>query len=198
MAKALSCDIIVDMKPTFGHTALVVPHKYEFNEGSGSPAEGLEVLHAGGGAGVYRSTWNDGEALVFRHLPLTGAEAAEIVHVGTRMTSGTKYGVERALFKSWTGSSKFGPKAQERLSTYHLRLNTNGLNNTIVTNLFCSEFVVLAIQLGLNLNRQHRAWLDLDGQHTLPVTLKTYLERNSTHWKCMGLVKDKSLTIHAL
>lgn len=193
---AQSCDIIVDLKPTFGHTALVVPKSGTDATGSGRPPKGVEVLHAGGGkgGGVYRSQWTGGVAPVYRHLPLTAGESQSIVDNGDFMTMNTSYGTERALFKSWTGSSSYGRKAQSRLEKYAERIKNGKM--TIVRNLFCSEFVVLSIQLGLNLDRTHGAWLDLDGQHTLPVTLKNYLEKNSSRWKCMGVVTDPSLIIY--
>jgi hypothetical protein len=68
----------------------------------------------------------------------------------------------------------------------------------VLKNVYCSELVVVAYQLGLHLNQAHAAWIDLDGKHTLPSTLKSWMARHATNWTCVGVITDTTLELSAV
>lgn len=188
MARAQACDIIIDMKPTFGHCGIVTG--LFGGKGTAMPS-GLEVLHATS-RGIVEGMWGNGRAYCYRSNHLTRQEGASIQNVAMEIKAAAEYGAARAIFKSWSGSSSFGKGALERLTKYRTRMQNH---QGVLKNVYCSELVVVAYQLGLQIDRTHRAWIDLDGKHTLPSTLKTWLDRHATDWTCVGVVTDESLEL---
>jgi hypothetical protein len=196
MKKAKICDIIIDMKPTFGHCGIVT---YAAPSGPNEVPFGRRVLHATN-RGVRDEDWAYGEAYCFRAKKLSKTEAVNIDRVACEISDGAKYGVVRAVFKSWSGSSSLGGGAFKRMEKYRTRMTTK---QQIIKNVYCSELVVISYQLGLSsgtwqgegFNVEHDAWIGLDGKHTLPSTLKTWLERTPTKWECVGRVTDASLRL---
>lgn len=188
MPRAQACDIIIDMKPTFGHCGLVTGN---FVNKAATMPTGQQVLHAVS-EGVIEGGWGNGRAFCFRSAALTRVEAERIQNVANEIKGAAQYGAARAIFKSWTGSSKFGSGAFERLYKYRTNMqNSQG----VLKNVYCSELVVVAYQLGLQINRQNTSWIDLDGKHTLPSTLKTWLTGRPINWTCMGVVTDDTLEL---
>jgi hypothetical protein len=193
MALAKICDIIIDMKPTFGHCAIVTGYSLPRTSG---PPYGSRVTHATT-RGVRSESWEYGEAYCFRSKNLTKAEAEKISNVAQEIFAHSNYGTARAVFKSWAGSSTFGSSAMKRLEKYRSRMTTDQTEATI-KNVYCSELVVVAYQIGLDLDTSNQSWIDLDGKHTLPSTLKTWLERSPTRWECVGKITGISLNVASL
>lgn len=185
---ARACDIIIDTKPLFGHCAIVTGN---FNMRSSAIPSGSGVIHATA-VGVVDGMWGNGKAYCYRATSLTRAEAAKIDKVAREIYFGANYSIGRAVFKSWSGSSTFGDSAQERLEKYRTRMENH---QGVLKNVYCSELVTVAYQLGLNIDRSNNSWIDLDGKHTLPSTLKSWLDRNATNWRCMGTITDSSLAL---
>lgn len=191
MARAQACDIIIDSKPTFGHCGIVTGI---FAGKAATVPAGHEVLHATN-SGVIEGPWGNGRAWVYRASTLSRTQAEKIQNCAHEIKGGASYGVGRAVFKSWSGSSKFGADAFTRLMKYRERMTVG--NDSVLKNVYCSELVVVAYQLGTGIDKASSAWIDLDGKHTLPSTLKTWLDRNATKWTCVGVVTDDTLEISA-
>jgi hypothetical protein len=191
MAKAQACDIIIDMKPTFGHCGIVTG---VFTTKSAAVPTGLEVIHATS-VGIIEGLWENGRAFCFRANGLTRAQASDIQSTAREIKAAASYGASRAIFKSWSGSSSFGKGALTRLQKYQTRMQNH---QGVLKNVYCSELVVVAYQLGLHLDQTNGAWIGLDGKHTLPSTLKTWLTRHAAAWTCMGVVRDNSLELSAI
>lgn len=183
-------DILISTKG-FGHAGLGVCNQFASNRSAaGPPGKAITVTHAVN-SGVVEG-W-DLKAFVYRPNNLTFGDARKIALVAAEIKAGAEYGVSRAIFKSWTGSSTFGSGAQGRLKKYRERLKLNDVGSAagakpvpIVKNVFCSEFVILCYQLALS--EEHPLFIKLDGLHTLPSGLKTYLDRNSSAWRLVGEV----------
>jgi hypothetical protein len=188
MARALACDIIIDMKPTFGHCGIVTG---VFTTKSAAVPTGLEVIHATS-VGIVEGMWENGRAFCFRANSLTRAQASDIQSTAREIKGAASYGASRAIFKSWSGSSSFGSGALTRLQKYQTRMQNH---QGVLKNVYCSELVVVAYQLGLHLDQTNAAWIALDGKHTLPSTLKTWLTRHAAAWTCVGVVRDNSLEL---
>jgi hypothetical protein len=187
---AQPCDILIDTKPLFGHCGLVTGNFNNTGNATAMP-RGQEVVHATS-KGVIWDSWGNGRALCFRHPGLTRGEAASIQNVAREIKDAAEYGAARAIFKSWSGSSGFGSGAIERLYKYRTNMqNQQG----VLKNVYCSELVVLAYQLGLAINHNHAAWIALDGKHTLPRTLRLWLQTRIANWTCMGVVTDSTLEL---
>ncbi|MBP0465176.1 hypothetical protein J5Y09_14720 [Roseomonas sp. PWR1] len=140
------------------------------------------------------STWASerGKSSVFRCKTLrflsqggkpSGTSIAEAaVALSTRCT----YGKGRAWVKSWTGSSDYGASAKGRVAKYLQRLGAGG---PFVTELYCSEYVVLAYQLAARGDENAGYFIDLDGKHTLPKDLRNWLlsrTRPGGTWSYLG------------
>ena len=139
------------------------------NKSSGVPG-GHAVIHVANG-GILEASWANGKAYCYR-ARLTRAEAEYIQGSAQEIKTVATYGAARAIFKSWSGSSKFASGALERLKKYHTRMSNH---QGVPKNMYCSELVVVAYELALHINQQHAAWIDLDGKHTLPSTLKGWM-----------------------
>ncbi len=190
MPKAKACDIIIDTKPYFGHCGIVTGN---FNIISNVIPNGIEVIHATK-KGIVETTWENGKAYCFRAVNLSRSEAQKIQHVSNEIKGAAEYGASRAIFKSWAGSSSFDGSALERLEKYQKRMTSH---QGVLKNVYCSELVVLAYQLGLNINQSHLSWINLDGKHTLPSTLKSWLEEFPTKWKFEGYIKDSTMELYS-
>ncbi|WP_458096412.1 hypothetical protein [Roseomonas sp. WA12] len=192
MPSAQPCDILIDTKPLFGHCGLVTGNFSGNVSATGMPL-GQEVVHATN-KGIVWESWGNGRALCFRHPALTRREAASIQNVAREIRDAAEYGASRAVFKSWSGTSSFGTGAQERLNKYRTRMQNH---QGVLKNVYCSELVVVAYQLGLGINQNHAAWIALDGKHTLPRTLRLWLQNQIANWTCMGVVTDSTLELTA-
>lgn len=181
-------DILISTKG-FGHAGVGICNLFgPAKSNSGPPGRAIEIMHAVN-AGVVEG-WSL-KAFVYRPVNLTFGDARKITHVATEIKAGAQYGAARAVFKSWTGSSAFGTNAKERLKKYRERLKLNdqasasgGKPTAVVKHVFCSEFVVLCYQLALG--EDHPLFIQLDGMHALPSTLKSYLDRNADKWRMVG------------
>jgi len=195
MAKAQACDIIIDMKPTFGHCGIVTgnwsPRTASAEAGTMPP--GQEVIHATKD-GIVENSWGNGRAFCYRSNTLARRDAEDIQKAAQEIKGAAEYGACRAIFKSWSGTSAFGKGALARLQKYQTRMQNH---QGVLKNVYCSELVVVAYQLGLHLNQQHAAWINLDGKHTLPNTLKTWLDNRATDWTCVGVITDATLELAA-
>jgi hypothetical protein len=184
-------DILISTKG-FGHAGVGVCNLFgPARSASGPPGRAIEVMHAVN-SGVVEG-WGL-KAFIYRPLKLTFGEAKKITTIAGEIKAGAEYGVARAIFKSWTGSSTFGSGAQARLKKYRERLQLNdtaagkgGKTIPIVKHVFCSEFVILCYQLALG--EDHPLFIKLDGLHTLPGGLKTYLDGKSDTWRQVGEVE---------
>lgn len=184
-------DILISTKG-FGHAGVGICNLFgQPRSASGSPGRAVEVMHAVN-SGVVEG-WGL-KAFIYRPLNLTFGEARKITAIANEIKAGAEYGVARAIFKSWTGSSAFGSGAQGRLKKYRERLKLNdaaagkdGKTIPIVKHVFCSEFVILCYQLALG--EDHPLFIKLDGLHTLPSGLKTYLDGKSDAWRQVGEVE---------
>lgn len=188
MSRAKACDIIIDMKPFFGHCGIVTGN---FNIQSNTTPNGMEVIHATK-VGILETAWENGKAYCFRAVNLSRTEAQKIQHVSNEIKGAAEYGASRAIFKSWAGSSSFDSSALARLEKYQTRMTSH---QGVLKNVYCSELVVISYQLGLDINRSHLSWIDLDGKHTLPSTLKSWLEKSPTRWQFQGYVNDATLAL---
>ena len=193
MPRAQACDIIIDMKPTFGHCGLVTGNWRNPNVTAGLPT-GQEVVEATN-AGIVEGSWTSGRAFCFRANTLNRTDAEAVQRVALEIKGAAQYGATRAVFKSWSGTSSFGTGALGRLRKYQTR---TGTHQGVPKNVYCSELVVLAYQLGLAVDQQHAAWIALDGNHTLPSTLTTWLTRNATRWTCVGVITGPDLELTAI
>lgn len=188
MPRAKACDIIIDMKPFFGHCGIVTGN---FAITSNSVPPGQEVLHATK-KGVFEGAWEYGRAFCFRANTLSRADGALVQNAAKEIKDGAAYGASRAIFKSWSGGNVFGSGSFERLHKYRTRMQNH---QGVLKNVYCSELVVVAYQLGLQINQQHTAWIALDGKHTLPSALKTWLGGQATNWTLMGVVTHATLNL---
>lgn len=183
-------DILISTKG-FGHAGIGVCNMFgAAKPAGGPPGRAVEVMHAVN-SGVVEG-WGL-KAFLYRPVGLTFGEARRITAVANEIKAGAEYGVARAAFKSWTGSSDFGGGAQGRLNKYRERLRLNdtaagagGKTVPIVKHVFCSEFVILCVQLALS--EEHPLFIKLDGLHTLPSGLKKYFDRNPEKWRLIGEV----------
>ena len=196
MPSAQACDIIIDTKPTFGHCGIVTGI---FNGKATEVPRGHEVLHATN-SGIVEGSWGNGRAFCFRSNHITRAEAERVQRVSFEIRDAASYGAARAVFKSWSGSSTFGKGAKSRLEKYQQRMENH---QGVLKNVYCSELVVVAYQLGLQtdstrIETTHRAWIELDGKHTLPSTLRSWLQRHPTNWTCVGVVTGADLELSAV
>lgn len=188
METAQACDILIDSESMFGHCGIVTG---SFN---GSPLgipKGSMVIHATI-KGVIEDMWRNGKAFCYRAKNLNRQESLKIQRTAERIKAGADYSIYRAVFKSWAGSSAFEEGALDRLKKYRDRLPTD---QTIIKNVYCSELVIVAYQLGLNIDQSNRSWIDLDGKHSLPSTLKSWLDQHPDDWCCKGIVTDETLTL---
>jgi len=188
MPSVQACDIIIDIKPLFGHCGIVTGNF--FGKSNQIPG-GSQVLHATRD-GVFEGQWSLGKAHCFRANNLNRTEAINIQKVAIEIKYSAEYGVARSIFKSWSGSSAFGSGSLQRLSKYRTRMQED---QGVLKNVYCSELVVLCYQLGLDIQQDHANWIDLDGKHTLPSTLKSWLERRPTRWSFVGYINDDSLVL---
>ena len=152
-----------------------------------------DVIHATG-KGIISTDidlWRT-EAEMFRMTPaLSDADAAKVVRIAGEIMGSAQYGVSRAIFKSTFSSGAAGNNLFARLAKYRERLqNEQG----VVKNVYCSELVILSYQLacimGDTIDNTNRMFINLDGKHTWPSTLRRYL-KNSINWTHLGELKPR-------
>ena len=152
----------------------------------GIVVNGLDVVHATNKAMRIDDVdlWG-ADADIFRPAtPLTGPEATRITEIAMEIHNSATYGLMRAGLKSTFGSNSAGGGLQKRLDKYRERLQNH---QGVVKHVYCSELVILTYQLAWPDNT-HRLFIELDGKHTWPSTLRRYL-RNSANWQEMGEYK---------
>jgi hypothetical protein len=145
--------------------------------------KGLDVIHATG-KGIKADDidlWGS-EADIFRPgVDLTDAEVNRVVSIADEIKKSADYGIGRAVFKSTFSTHAAGSGLQKRLDKYRERLKNH---QGVVKHVYCSELVILCYQLAWE-NDRHRLFIDLDGKHTWPSTLRRYLN-NTIHWHHLG------------
>ena len=147
---------------------------------------GLDVIHATNKA--MRSDdidlWGQ-DADIFRpSVDLTKEEVGKVESIAIEIKNAATYGLGRAGFKSTFSTHTAGPGLQKRLDKYRERLKNN---QGVVKHVYCSELVILCYQLAWDDNA-HRLFIQLDGKHTWPSTLRRYFKGN-VHWQYMGEYK---------
>lgn len=144
---------------------------------------GLDVVHATNKA--MRSDdidlWGSNADIFRPATALTAAEASKITEIAIEIKNSATYGMTRAGIKSTFSTHTAGGGLQKRLDKYRERLENH---QGVVKHVFCSELVILSYQLAWPDNT-HRLFIELDGKHTWPSTLRRYL-RNSVNWQEMG------------
>ena len=103
----------------------------------------------------------------------------ELNEIARAIARSAKYGVYRAV-RLFAGSSEYGPDARSRLAKYHMRKAEflAGGNGKFVSTISCAEAVILCYQLTFFGTEQSPLFIKKDAAHTMPNTLKDYLERN--------------------
>jgi hypothetical protein len=147
-----------------------------------------QVVHATND-GIVRSAvdmWSS-QADVFRPTPaLTAAELAKVANIAEEIRDSAAYGLGRAMFKSTFSSGGVGSGAMSRLNKYRERLHDH---QGVVKHVYCSELVIISYQLawiaGDRIDATHRLFIQLDGKHVWPSTLRRYLNGN-INWANRG------------
>ena len=122
------------------------------------------------------------EADIFRPtVDLTGDEVDRVDSIANEIKNSAVYGIGRAVFKSTFSTHTAGAGLQKRLDKYRERLKNH---QGVVKHVYCSELVILCYQLAWE-NDRHRLFIDLDGKHTWPSTLRRHL-KNTIHWQHLG------------
>ena len=112
---------------------------------------------------------------------LTGDEVDRVDSIANEIKNSAVYAVGRAVFKSTFSTHTAGAGLQKRLDKYRERLKNH---QGVVKHVYCSELVILCYQLAWE-NDRHRLFIDLDGKHTWPSTLRRHL-KNTIHWQHLG------------
>jgi len=129
----------------------------------------------------YLDLWQN-EAEIFRPTAELGKdELTKVTGIAREIKNSATYGMLRAGFKSTFSSGSVGTGLQKRLEKYRERLKNH---QGVVKHVYCSELVILCYQLGFPTDR-HRLFIDLDGKHTWPSTLRRYL-KGTIHWTHLG------------
>lgn len=149
----------------------------------GIVVKGLDVIHATGkGIKVDDIDLWGNEADIFRPaVDLTGDEVDRVDSIANEIKNSAVYGIGRAVFKSTFSTHTAGAGLQKRLDKYRERLKNH---QGVVKHVYCSELVILCYQLAWE-NDRHRLFIDLDGKHTWPSTLRRHL-KNTIHWQHLG------------
>ena len=135
--------------------------------------------------------WSE-EADMFRANPeLTDQQAESVVKIAEEIKTSAEYGKTRAVFKSTFASGKAGEGLMARLAKYNERLQDH---QGMVKNVYCSELVILCYQMAwyqeMEAKTNARLFINLDGKHTWPSTLRRYL-RSNPNFKELGLFKKQ-------
>jgi len=135
--------------------------------------------------------WNE-EADMFRANPeMNAADTKKVVDVARNILGSADYGKTRAVIKSTFGSSTGGEDLYARLTKYNERLEDH---QGMVKNVYCSELVILCYQMawfqGKISERNNKLFINLDGKHAWPSTLRRYL-RSNPFFKELGLFKKQ-------
>lgn len=174
--------------------ALMKPGDVLINTSTFKPAhcgiviKGLGVIHATS-KGIKEDDidlWGN-EADVFRPtVDLTDDEVNKVCSIAVEIQNSATYGMARAAFKSTFSTHTAGSGLQKRLEKYRERLKNH---QGVVKHVYCSELVILCYQLAWETDR-HRLFIDLDGKHTWPSTLRRYL-KGTIHWQYLGEYKPQ-------
>jgi hypothetical protein len=103
----------------------------------------------------------------------------ELQQIAKAMARSAKYGKYRAV-RLFLGDSNFGPDARARLVKYHQRKQAfiAGGSDKFVSTITCAESVILCYQLTFYETQKAPFFILKDAAHTMPVTLKEWLEGN--------------------
>lgn len=197
-------DILITDKPGVGHAGVAVFDSTLFDENfvnmmraNGQAVRANAVAHAVMGGGIEITYGWHQRSKVFRPKTLDLAFQERIFSVAKEMEASSRYGMARAVLKSWGRSSKFSTNAADRLQKYRDRMANHQGNVAIVKNVYCSEFVVLCYQLACA-NENDVRFINKNAKHTLPLQLKAWLDKNPTDWKRMGVTPgDDSMEYQA-
>jgi hypothetical protein len=198
-------DILITDKPGVGHAGVAVFDTDMFDEGivtlmrnHGQPVRANAVAHAVMGGGIEITYGWHQRSKIFRPKTLDLAFQERIYSVAKEMQAATRYGMARAVLKSWSRSSRFSTNAATRLQKYRDRMANHQGNMAIVKNVYCSEFVVLCYQLACA-NEDDPRFINKNAKHTLPLQLKAWLDKHSADWKRIGVTPgDDSLEYDAV
>lgn len=193
-------DILITDKGGAGHAGVAIFDTEMFDEGiltlmrnHGQPVRANAVAHAVMGGGIEITYGWHQRSKIYRPRQLDLAFQERIYSVAKEMQAGARYGMARAVLKSWSRSSKFSTKASDRLAKYRDRMANHQGNIAIVKNVYCSEFVVLCYQLACA-NEDDPRFINKNAKHTLPLQLKAWLDKNPTNWTRVGVTPgDDSL-----
>lgn len=226
----IPADILIFDNKVVNHVGIAVHSDYSryMNARREREISADSLLHANGADdGVVKDDIlanSPGKAFVYRCPSLDHFARAAISETARKIVDrGAKYGVSRTLFRSWTSTSSFGSGAISRLLKYSTRFN-DAKAGAIVKNVYCSEFVVLAVQLGLQGRHNSKStfirntvtlqmndksvddargktgWIDLDGKHATPHALRNWLEGETgakAGWLKLGTFENGVLAVTA-
>ena len=133
--------------------------------------------------------WGNNADMFRSATDLTTAEAGKLERIAQEIKDSASYGVGRAAFKSTFSTHTAAEGTHQRLNKYRERLKNH---QGVVKHVYCSELVILCYQLAWiesdAINANHRLFIQLDGKHTWPSTLRRYL-RSNANFKELGEYK---------
>jgi hypothetical protein len=125
-----------------------------------------------------------GASDVFRLTSMPAGGGEKIGAIAKELRKRCEYGKFRAWFESWTGTSAFGPAAKGRLYEYQAKLKMG--NGPFITDVYCSEYVILCYQLAADGNSGSPLFIALDGKHSLPKDLRSWFLQHTSTWTALG------------
>ena len=156
--------------------------------GNDTMPNGQGVVHANNQKGAHEAQLSAADgALVYRSNSLqTDRIKAERINDIAMKLCGTPYEITRVALAgihfNTTSDDTF-----DRLIKYSVNLRHG---DKIMGSLYCSELVIVSVQLGLEMDEKDRAWIKLDGKTTWPSTLRSWFDTDSTDWQLVGRVQD--------
>ncbi len=162
-------------------TVIHANHKKNFHKTSDQYETGSQSFYMSEGAGVehFRPPW--------AKCSNADARKAELQRVADAIAAGAEYGKYRAV-RLFAGDSAFGPEAFTRLMKYRERYEMGKATpdrfskpgNEVIKTVTCSEAVIIAYQLTFPLG-ERPFFINLDGAHAMPNTLRTWLKASGWH-----------------
>lgn len=150
----------------------------DFHKDPDQQKVGVNLVYTSTGAGVqvFRPPWEKCQDADNRK--------ATLQRVADAIALGATYGAYRAV-RLFLGSSAFGPDAYTRWMKYRERYEANKgtpdrfaqAGKAIIKTVTCSEAVIVTYQLAFPLGEKP-FFINLDGAHAMPGTLKTWLPAN--------------------
>ena len=189
-------DILITDTPWPGHAGIALTGIHLWEPGfrdlartavaeAGGRVRATSIYHAVNPGGVMEEGGWHQRSIVFRPDNLSFAMCEEMCRIADEIQRGARYGVARAVLKSWSSSTRFSSNARDRLAKYRERLGNHQGQVAIVKNLYCSEFVVLIYQLACA-GEDDPNFININAKHTLPRDLRRWMEHHPAHWTRMG------------